>query len=396
MASNSGAGSGSGRASGSNKGKTETVDRIWNALARVYDPELRKPITELGMVDAVEVGSESIRIQLLFTVAACPASDEIVKRVEQAAAPLACGRPVHVKRAAMTKQQRLDLMKKLRGPLPQQRSFTGNPRIIAVTSGKGGVGKSSIAALIALSTAQEGQRVALIDADVYGFSIPAIFGFNTHPDRFKLHKDRNMIAPAQVSGVQLISIGMLLPATSEPTTTPVAWRGPMLHRTLEQFFCQVGFGQLDLLVIDMPPGTGDIALSLGQLVPDAEALIVSTAQHTSATVAARSGVLAHSFGQRVLGVVENMSYLTLPPVLNTNENTGHAPSPIELFGSGGADAVSSILTQHLETPVPVLARIPFSPTFARLCEQGSPEDFFAQPDPAVAEIHALTKKLLSP
>ncbi|QOD94336.1 MULTISPECIES: P-loop NTPase [Microcella] len=315
--------------------------RVLAALARVIDPEIRRPVTELDMIDGVHVatddaGATRAEVQLRLTIVGCPAADRIERDVRTAASSVDGIDDVTVDVGVMDRATRDALIERLRGDRPRGHPFTPDAltRVIAVTSGKGGVGKSTVTANLAVALAQRGLRVGLMDADVFGFSIPGILGIaNAKPTRVG-----EMIMPPRVHGLAVISIGMFV----DPHTS-VSWRGPMLHRTVEQFLTDVYFGDLDVLVIDMPPGTGDIAISIGQLLPHAEVLVVTTPQKAAADVAERSALVARQTGQTVIGVVENMTGYVQPD-----------GSVLELFGSGGGDETA----QRLD--VDVLARVPLS------------------------------------
>lgn len=314
---------------------------VLTALERVIDPEIRQPVTQLDMIDGVtvstdEAGTTRANVLLRLTIVGCPAADRIERDVRQAASSVEGIDDVTVDVGVMDRATRDALIDRLRGDRPRGHPFTPDSltRVIAVTSGKGGVGKSTITANLAVALAERGLRVGLLDADVFGFSIPGLLGI---PDA-KPTRVGEMIMPPRAHGVAVISIGMFV----EPHTS-VSWRGPMLHRTVEQFLTDVYFGDLDVLIIDMPPGTGDIAISIGQLLPHAEVLVVTTPQKAAADVAERSALVARQTGQTVIGVVENMTGLAQPD-----------GSVLELFGSGGGDETAARLD------VEVLARVPLS------------------------------------
>ncbi len=319
-------------------------DAVRTALTRVIDPELRKPVTELDMIPSVRVvdsaagdASPATRaeIELRLTIVGCPAADRIERDVREAAASVAGIEEVSVDIGVMDRATRDALIERLRGGrarMPFTREST--TRVLAVTSGKGGVGKSTITANLAVALAAQGLRVGLVDADVFGFSIPGLLGI----EGAKPTRVGEAIMPPRAHDVAVISIGMFV----EPGAA-VSWRGPMLHRTVEQFLTDVYFGDLDMLILDMPPGTGDVAISVGQLLPHAEVLVVTTPQKAAADVAERSAVVARQTGQTVIGVVENMAGLAQPD-----------GSVLELFGSGGGDETAARLG------VPLLARVPLS------------------------------------
>ena len=317
--------------------------QVRDALTRVIDPEIRKPVTELDMIGSVTVSPDgAVSIGLMLTILGCPAADSIERHVRGAAASVSGVTSVTVDVSIMTRDQRTALTEKLRGGRSRELQFGPQSltRIIAITSGKGGVGKSTITANLAVALAARGLSVGLIDADVFGFSIPGILGLTgAKPTRVG-----EMILPPINYGVKVISIGMFV-----EDNAAVSWRGPMLHRTIQQFLTDVYFGDLDVLLLDLPPGTGDVAISLGQLLPHAEVIVVTTPQGAAAEVAERSATVARQTGQRVIGVIENMSGLVQPD-----------GTVFELFGSGGGADVAARLSRDQEQPVPVLAEVPLS------------------------------------
>lgn len=317
--------------------------QVRDALTRVIDPEIRKPVTELDMIGSVTVSPDgAVSIGLMLTILGCPAADSIERHVRGAAASVSGVTSVTVDVSIMTRDQRTALTEKLRGGRSRELQFGPQSltRIIAITSGKGGVGKSTITANLAVALAARGLSVGLIDADVFGFSIPGILGLTgAKPTRVG-----EMILPPINYGVKVISIGMFV-----EDNAAVSWRGPMLHRTIQQFLTDVYFGDLDVLLLDLPPGTGDVAISLGQLLPHAEVIVVTTPQGAAAEVAERSATVARQTGQRVIGVIENMSGLVQPD-----------GTVFELFGSGGGADVAARLSRDQEQPVPVLVEVPLS------------------------------------
>ncbi|WP_461169159.1 Mrp/NBP35 family ATP-binding protein [Arthrobacter sp. Z1-15] len=320
----------------------QTADRALAALGSVLDPELRRPITELGMVTGVSVNDDgAASVGILLTIAGCPLHETITADVERALAAVDGVSSVRVDLGVMNAEQRAALKEMLRGPggtkdIPFNRpgSLT---RVYAVASGKGGVGKSSVTVNLAAAMAASGLRVGIVDADVHGFSVPGLLGITQPPTRVD-----EMILPPVAYGIKTISIGMFVSGNA-----PVAWRGPMLHRALEQFLTDVYFGDLDVLFLDLPPGTGDIAISVAQLLPQSEILVITTPQAAAADVAERAGSVASQTGQSVAGVIENMSWLQLP--------TGER---MELFGSGGGSIVAKRLTEALGKEIPLLGSIP--------------------------------------
>lgn len=339
------------------------------ALATVEDPEIHKPITELGMVKSVSVTDGVAHVGVYLTVAGCPMRDAITKRVTEAVSRIAGITDVRVELDVMSDEQRAELRRSLRGdsadpviPFAQPGSLT---RVFCVASGKGGVGKSSVTVNLAAAMAARGLSVGVVDADIYGHSIPRMLGCTDRPTKVD-----NMIMPPQAHGVKLISIGMFTAGNDA-----VVWRGPMLHRALQQFLSDVYWGDLDVLLLDLPPGTGDIAISVAQLLPNAEILVVTTPQAAAAEVAERAGAIALQTRQRIVGVVENMAGLQLPDGTVMN-----------LFGEGGGKQVAERLTRAVGADVPLLGQVPIDPALAAAGDTGVPL-VLSQPDsPAAREL----------
>lgn len=333
------------------------AENVWSALAGVIDPELRRPLTELGMIERVDERADgSVEVELRLTIVGCPAARQIERDVRSAVESALDGAPYDLEVGVMTREQRTALTERLRGSRAGRVHPFGRDsltRVIAVTSGKGGVGKSTVTANLAAAFARSGLSVGLIDADVHGYSIPGLFGLG---DDVSPTRIGDMIVPPEAHGVKLISIGMFLGDDSQV----VAWRGPMLHRTIEQFLTDVYFGDLDVLLLDLPPGTGDIAISLGQLLPGAEVVVVTTPQAAAAEVAWRSGALARKTGQRVVGVIETMS-----PFASSDGEV------VALFGEGGGRAVAARLSEE-GAPVELLAEVPVSQPLRESGDAGSP------------------------
>jgi ATP-binding protein involved in chromosome partitioning len=352
--------------------------RVRDALTRVIDPEIRKPITDLDMISAVTSTADgAITVGLTLTIIGCPAAASIEHDVRNATASVSGVTSVTVNVSIMTREQRGALTEKLRGGRSRELQFGQQSltRIIAITSGKGGVGKSTITANLAVALAARGLAVGIVDADVFGFSIPGILGLaGTKPT-----KVGDMILPPINYGVKVISIGMFV-----DDNAAVSWRGPMLHRTIQQFLTDVYFGDIDVLLIDLPPGTGDVAISLGQLLPHAEVIVVTTPQGAAAEVAERSATVARQTGQRVIGVIENMAGLVQPD-----------GSVLDLFGSGGGADVAARLSVGQEQPVPVLAAVPLSIALREGGDAGSPVVLSNPQDPASVAILAMADRLAS-
>ncbi|MGA9693805.1 MAG: P-loop NTPase, partial [Pseudonocardiaceae bacterium] len=328
-----------------------SIDAVKAALNGVHDPEINRPITELGMVKDVTVTADgTANVAVWLTVAGCPMRDTITSRITAAVSAVAGVRDVRVELDVMSDTQRTALRRQLRGTAEEPRIPFAEPgsltRVYCVASGKGGVGKSSITVNLAAAMAARGLSVGVVDADIYGHSVPGMLGTTARPTQVE-----KMIMPPAAHGVKVISIGMFT-----KDNTPVVWRGPMLHRALQQFLADVFWGDLDVLLLDLPPGTGDIAISVAQLMPNAEILVVTTPQRAAAEVAQRAGAIALQTRQRLVGVVENMSWLEMPD-----------GSRSYLFGAGGGQVVADSLTRSLGSEVPLLGQVPLD---ARLRETG--------------------------
>jgi ATP-binding protein involved in chromosome partitioning len=342
---------------------------IHRALTRVIDPEIRKPITDLDMVGSVAVGPDgAATVGIKLTIIGCPAADTIERDVRNAVAGVPGVTSTAVDVTIMSKEERRALTEKLRGTgRVMQFGPDSLTHIFTVTSGKGGVGKSTLTANLAVALAARGLKVGLVDADVFGFSIPGILGI---PDA-KPTRVGEMILPPIAHEVKVISIGMFV-----EERTAVSWRGPMLHRTIEQFLTDVYFGDLDVLLLDLPPGTGDVAISVGQLLPQAEVIVVTTPQTAAAEVAERSGLVARQTGQKVLGIVENMAGLV--------QEDG---TVLDLFGTGGGEEVAKRLG------VPVLGSVPLSVALREGGDTGHPVVLDRPTDAAAIAIDAIAAQL---
>lgn len=357
---------------------TPTLEQVNAALATVNDPEIKRPITEINMVDSVVIGEDgTVAVTVLLTVAGCPLKDTITRDVTAAVSRVPGVTGVDLQLGVMTAEQRAGLQEVLRGgqaqreiPFAQPGSLT---RVLAIASGKGGVGKSSVTANLALAMAKQGLRVGVVDADIYGHSIPAMLGVaDSRPTQVE-----ELIMPVPTpSGVSVISIGMLKPRRDQV----VAWRGPMLDRALVQMLSDVYWGDLDVLLLDLPPGTGDIAISLGQHLPNAEVVVVTTPQEAAAEVAERAGTMASMMHQRVIGVLENMSFLPCPHCGPEHK--------IELFGSGGGDRVAATLSERFGYEVKVLGRVPLEMSLREGGDAGKP---VVESDPTSPAAEVLTK-----
>lgn len=354
-----------------------TLEALHGALAAVIDPELRRPITELGMLDSVEANADgTVRVTVLLTIAGCPLRETITTDATAALAKLPGVTGVDVELKVMTQAQRDALKERLRGPGGQRGIPFNEPgsltKVFAVASGKGGVGKSSVTVNLACALAAQGLRVGIVDADVHGFSVPALMGITQKPTPVD-----DMILPPVAFGVKVISVGMFVAGNKA-----VAWRGPMLHRALEQFLTDVYFGDLDALFLDLPPGTGDIAISVAQLLPKAEILVVTTPQAAAADVAERAGTIATQTGQHLAGVVENMSFLEMPD-----------GGRMELFGSGGGQVLAERLSAAVGTEVPLLGQIPLDIRLREGGDAGRPVVLGAPETAAAQALQTIADKL---
>jgi len=352
---------------------------IRTALGKVIDPELRRPITELGMVKSIDIAPDGgVHVTVYLTIAGCPKKNEISERVTKAVADVPGTGPVKVSLDVMSDEQRTELRKQLRGdarepviPFAQPSSLT---RVYAVASGKGGVGKSTVTVNLAAAMAARGVSVGVLDADIHGHSIPRMMGSEDRPTQVE-----SMILPPIAHEVKVISIAQFTEGN-----TPVVWRGPMLHRALQQFLADVYWGDLDVLLLDLPPGTGDIAISVAQLIPNAEILVVTTPQAAAAEVAERAGSIALQTRQRIVGVVENMSGLLLPD-----------GSTLQVFGEGGGQQVAERLSRAVGAEVPLLGQIPLDPALVAAGDAGIPIVLSAPDSPAGKELGSVADGLSS-
>ena len=362
----------SGQTSATSTAEHPVVSQIRQALHRVEDPEIRRPITDLGMVDDIEVdASGRSRVRVLLTVSGCPLRDTLRRDVTAAVLAVSDVTSVDVELGVMSDEQRAALRELLKGGQAEREIPFARPdsltQVIAVASGKGGVGKSSVTVNLASALAAHDRKVGILDADIYGHSVPAMLGVaDSRPTSVE-----DMIMPVPARGLKVMSIGMLKPRRDQV----VAWRGPILDRALTQMLADVYWGDLDYLLIDLPPGTGDVAISLGQKLPNAEVLVVTTPQAAAAEVAERAGTMASMMNQHVIGVVENMSHL-----LATCPHCGEVHT-YEIFGSGGGKDVAQTLSTRLGYAVNLLAQIPIDPQLRASGDAGVPlvEDGADQP-----------------
>jgi ATP-binding protein involved in chromosome partitioning len=358
---------------------TELEKAVRSALAKVIDPELRRPITELNMVKSVSVGPDgSTHVGIYLTTASCPKKSEISERVSAAVSDVPGTGAVTVELDVMSDEQRTELRKQLRGdsaepviPFAQPGSLT---RVYAIASGKGGVGKSSVTVNVAAAMAARGLSVGLLDADIYGHSVPRMMGTTDRPTQVE-----SMILPPVAHDVKVISIAQFTQGN-----TPVVWRGPMLHRALQQFLADVYWGDLDVLLLDLPPGTGDVAISVAQLLPGAEIVVVTTPQVAAAEVAERAGAIALQTRQRIVGVVENMSGLLMPD-----------GTTMQIFGEGGGRQVAERLSRTVGADVPLLGQVPLDPALVTAGDSGVPLVLSAPDSAAAQELRSIADKLTS-
>ncbi|BBJ71807.1 iron-sulfur cluster carrier protein [Corynebacterium ulcerans] len=347
------------------------------ALARVEDPEIGRPITEIGMVKSIAINGNDVHVEIYLTIAACPMKNTLTENTRAVLEELPGVGEVSVSTDVMSDDQRRELRQTLRGsteepviPFAQPDSTT---RVFAVASGKGGVGKSSMTVNLATALASKGLKVGVLDADIYGHSVPGMMGSEDRP-----HAVDDMIMPPQAHGVKLISIAHFVEGNA-----PVVWRGPMLHRAIQQFLADVFWGDLDILLLDLPPGTGDIAISVAQLVPNAELLVVTTPQAAAAEVAERAGSISIQTHQRIAGVIENMSAMVLPD-----------GTVMDVFGSGGGEAMAERLRTLTGATVPLLDSVPLDPRLREGGDAGVPLALGDPESPAGQAIHAIADKLV--
>ncbi|MEV0387683.1 Mrp/NBP35 family ATP-binding protein [Nonomuraea sp. NPDC050643] len=357
-----------------------TQEQVTAALSTVIDPEIRRPITDLDMVKSIEIAPDgAVRVGVFLTVAGCPMKDTITRDVKNAVSKIEGVTDVGIELDVMSTEQRKVLQTKLRGnrgpekeiPFNQPGSLT---RVFAVASGKGGVGKSSVTVNLAAAMAASGLKVGIVDADIYGHSIPRMLGAAERPTKVE-----DMIMPPVAHDIKVISVGMFKPEGN----TPVVWRGPMLDRALHQFLADVYWGDLDVLLLDLPPGTGDIAISVAQRLPSAELLVVTTPQMAAAEVAERAGSIAAQTHQQIAGVIENMAWLPCP----------HCDERIPVFGEGGGQTVADALTRTLGARVPLLGQVPIDMRLREGGDEGKPL-VLTEPDaPAAAELRNIAAGL---
>jgi ATP-binding protein involved in chromosome partitioning len=353
-------------------------DLIRSALARVNDPELRKPITELGMVDSLQIDGARVSIKILLTIAGCPMRERLQSDVTSAVRSVDGIETVELEFGVMSEEQRNEVKRIVRGgrekeiPFARPDSLT---RVIGIASGKGGVGKSSVTVNLAIALANSGFSVGILDADVYGHSIPRLAGVaGVRPTVID-----QLFIPVEGYGVKVVSMEMFKPDRADP----IAYRGPLLHRVLEQLLTDAYWGDLDFLLLDLPPGTGDIAISLAQLIPNSELLVVTTPQVAASEVAERAGRIAHQLKQRILGVIENMSAAPCP----------HCGEAIDLFGRGGGEESARRLSDLVGADVPLIAQVPFDIELRSGGDEGKPIVITSPDSPAAKAFTALASHL---
>ena len=354
-----------------------TESAVREALSHVQDPEIGRPITELDMVKSVDIEGNDVTVGIYLTIAGCPMKSTIETNTRAAVEDIDGVGKVTVTMDAMSDEQRRALKQKLRGGQAEPEIPFAKPdsttRVFAVASGKGGVGKSSMTVNLAAALADKGLKVGIVDADIYGHSVPSLLGSTDGPTVL----DDEMLLPPISHGIKHISIGQFVEGNA-----PVVWRGPMLHRELQQFLADVFWGDLDVLLLDLPPGTGDVALSVAQLIPNAELLIVTTPQAAAAEVAERAGSISQQTRQRVAGVIENMSAMVMPD-----------GSTMDVFGEGGGQIVADRLGVILGHEVPLLASVPLDPALRSNSDAGTPIVLEAPDSPAAKEMRAVADKL---
>jgi ATP-binding protein involved in chromosome partitioning len=335
-------------------------EAVFEALSRVIDPELRKPVTELDMVRGVEIDGGRVTVTIALTVAGCPLRNSFQEQVAREVGAVEGVESVELAFDVMTPEEKTQLVTRLRGGV-ERREITLSPqtRVVAVCSGKGGVGKSTLAANLAAAFSGSGLATGVLDADIYGHSIPHLLGIRQRP----VVVDK-MIVPPVKDALKLMSIGFFL-----DDNAPVMWRGPMLHRALEQFLQDVHWGELDVLVVDMPPGTGDVAISLGQLLPRAEVLVVTTPQPAAREVASRAAEMAQKTGMRLLGTVENMSG--------------------DVFGAGGGEQLA------LQLGVAFLGSVPLDTSVRESGDAGEPIVWAEPESPAARAIAVVAERVVA-
>jgi ATP-binding protein involved in chromosome partitioning len=365
------------------------LPQIRAALHGVQDPEIHRPITDLGMVDVVTVDDAGHAVvRILLTTGGCPLRDRLRNDVTAAVSVVDGVTRVTVDMGVMDSEQQAALRSMLRGGVPERdipfAKPTNHTRVLAIASGKGGVGKSSVAVNLALALAAGGKSVGLLDADVYGHSVPDLLGLAEDEGPTAL-EDVNLLLPVETQGIKVISVGMMKPSRDQV----IAWRGPILDRALTQLLADVYWGDLDFLILDMPPGTGDIAISLGQRLPGAEVIVVTTPQQAATEVAERAGTMAGIMKQRVIGVVENMAYLEI-----TCPHCGQSHR-VDVFGSGGGQKVAAALTERLGYDVPLLAEIPMETDFRAAGDAGTPLVAVDGTRPSAAAIVGLAQRLIA-
>jgi ATP-binding protein involved in chromosome partitioning len=346
-------------------------DQILKALEAVIDPEIRKNVVELGMVRSIEVREGgAVDVMISLTTAGCPIRNHFVDAVTEAVTALEGVSAVNVAFDVLTDAEKGKLQAKLGGGALPDGSLAAVSNVICVGSGKGGVGKSTLTANLAAALASEGKRVGILDADVWGYSIPRMYGLGA--TRPPVSAERKIL-PLESHGVKVMSIGFFVEEDAA-----VVWRGPMLHKALTQFLQDVDWGTLDYLLVDLPPGTGDVSMTLSQLLPQAKFVIVTTPQDTAQKVARRAAEMAHKVNLEVIGIVENMSGFTTP-----------AGERFAIFGEGGGKELAD------ELDVPLLSRVPITMPLRAQSDAGEPLVFHDPDDPAAQAIRQAARGLIA-
>jgi ATP-binding protein involved in chromosome partitioning len=349
-----------------------TKEQVIDALRDVMDPELHKSIVELNMVKDVAIQDGTVRVNALLTISGCPLRETIIDSIKTKVKALPGVQRVDVQLGVMNQEERNALIGQLR-PGPQRQSPllspTSRTRILTIASGKGGVGKSTVTVNLAAAMARRGRSVGIVDADVYGFSIPRMMGATSKPTIID-----QMIIPVERWGVRLMSIGFMVDEQEA-----VIWRGPMLHKALTTFLTEVHWGDIDDLLIDLPPGTGDVSLSIAQTLPKAEMLIVTTPQSTATGVAYRAGRMAEKVNMPIVGVVENMSYFIPSP----------GAEPVYIFGRGGGERLAEMVA------APLLGRIPLDASVREGSDRGEPVTAAAPDSPSATVFFEIADRLLA-
>jgi len=344
------------------------IELVKERLKDVQDPELNRSIVELGMLEDVEVKKNKLKIRIKLTIPGCPLKDKISNDVRDALVDVPGIEEIKIEFSSMNEEERKALTNQMTGK-DHSAIFAsrGVKNVVLVASGKGGVGKSTVTAILAITTAKDGYSVGILDADIHGFSIPRILGATGQPTILD-----NTIIPIESHGIKIISMGFFMKENEA-----VLWRGPMIHKAVSQFLSDVFWDDLDYLFIDLPPGTGDVAMSLAQNAPGVNAVLVTTPQPGAFIVASRIARLLEKFEIKLLGVIENMSYFLAP-----NGNKEY------IFGSGGGEELAGNLN------VPLLGNIPLDTVVRQGGDDGCPITVSDENNPAAVELGKISKKMI--